>query len=276
MDALKFLGLERTQNRLRWALPVTEAISSPGGFLYGGCGLAAAIAALEAATDRPLVWASAQYLSFARPGELVDIEVTVPVSRRQVSQGRAIARVGDREVLTVNAALGHRVMDLAGTWETMPGVPAPPDCDALDLWHPNDTKSVSTRLEVRVAAGRGHSQLPGPAIPTGRSALWAKVPEIQELSSASLAVLGDFLPFGISQALGLQAGGNSLDNTLRIGQIVPTDWVLLDIRMHQLERGFGHGTLFLWTEKGALIGTASQSTIIRMWDEMPSMSTREH
>jgi len=37
------------------------------GMFLGGAGLAAATAALEVATGRPLVWASAQYLSYALP-----------------------------------------------------------------------------------------------------------------------------------------------------------------------------------------------------------------
>ena len=137
-----------------------------------------------------------------------------------------------------------------------------------------DGDSLPSRIEIRVASARDHTELPGPAMPDGRSALWAKLPEILELSSASLAVLGDYVPFGIGQALGLPAGGNSLDNTLRVGRIVETDWVLLDIRVHQIYRGFGHGVVHLWSEDGQLIGTASQSTIVRMWEQMPSVANR--
>ena len=52
-----------------------------------------------------------------------------------------------------------------------------------------------------------------------------------------LAVLGDFVPFGVGQALGIRGGGNSLDNTLRVARLVPTEWVLLDIRVQAAERG---------------------------------------
>jgi len=81
------------------------------------------------------------------------------------------------------------------------------------------------------------------------------------MSSASLAILGDYVPFGIGQALGLRARGNSIDNTLRIGQMVRSDWVLLDVPVHQVVNGFGYGDVHLWSESGALPGTASQSTI---------------
>ena len=58
--------------------------------------------------------------------------------------------------------------------------------------------------------------------------------------------------------------GNSLDNTLRVCRLVPTEWVLLDIRIHAVANGFGHGIVHLWAEDGTLLATASQSTIVRM------------
>ena len=45
-------------------------------------------------------------------------------------------------------------------------------------------------------------------------------------------------------------GGNSLDITLRVGRIVPTVWVLMDIRVQAVERGFGHGPVNMFAEDG--------------------------
>ena len=73
------------------------------------------------------------------------------------------------------------------------------------------------------------------------------------------------MPFGIGQALGEFAGGNSLDNTLRVVKIVPTEWVLLDIQVDGIANGFGHGTVHLYAQDGTLMATASQSTIVRFW-----------
>jgi len=83
--------------------------------------------------------------------------------------------------------------------------------------------------------------------------------------AATLAILGDYVPFGIGQALGEQAGGNSLDNTLRVARLVPTEWVLLDIRIDAITNGFGHGVVHLWAQDGTLLASASQSTIVRFW-----------
>jgi len=39
--------------------------------------------------------------------------------------------------------------------------------------------------------------------------------------------------------------------------------VLADVRVHAIADGFGHGLVHLWTEDGTLLGTASQSAIVR-------------
>ena len=94
MDAPAWLGLEPTHNRMRWILPVTSGISTGHQFLFGGCGLGAAIAALEGSAGRPVVWATAQYLSYAKPPVIMDIDVTIAVEGRQVTQARAVGHVG--------------------------------------------------------------------------------------------------------------------------------------------------------------------------------------
>ncbi|HET9690178.1 MAG TPA: acyl-CoA thioesterase [Acidimicrobiales bacterium] len=267
MDARTFLGLTPTHNPYRWALPVTPGVCTPSGFLFGGCGLGAAIAALEGTTGRPLVWATAQYLSYARPPEVLDLDVIVPVAGHQITQARVVGHVADREVLTVNAALGHRPMPEHGTWAEMPDVPPPGACTRREHRMPTGGDTLHDRLDVRLAAARDLTELPGPGMPGGRSALWAKLPDVLELSSASLGILGDYVPFGIGQALGLRAGGNSLDNTLRIGELRPSEWVLLDVRIHAVQHGFGHGDVHLWAQDGTLLAMASQSTIVRKWRE---------
>ena len=88
--------------------------------MFGGSGLGAAISALEGTSGRECVWATAQYLSYAKPGEVVDVDVTIAAEGHQITQARAVCHVADREILTVNAALGDRPMEHAGQWEQMP------------------------------------------------------------------------------------------------------------------------------------------------------------
>jgi acyl-CoA thioesterase len=265
VDAREFLGLEPTHNPHRWHFPVTPGLSTGGGFLFGGCGLGAAIAALEGTTGRPLIWATAQYLSYAQPGSVVDVDVTIAVEGRQSTQARAVGHVADREIFTVNAALGSRRLDIDRTWAVPLDVPPPEDCDPRPLRIPGE-ESIMSRLELRLASARAWGDLVGNPAPGGRSALWARIPELLEPSAAALAILGDYVPFGIGQALGAFAGGNSLDNTLRVLRIVPTEWVLLDISVDGIDHGFGHGTVRLFARDGTLMATASQSTIVRFWE----------
>jgi acyl-CoA thioesterase-2 len=265
MDSRSFLGLRQSHNPFRWHLEVTRGISTTGNFLFGGSGLGAAISAMEATSGRELVWATAQYLSFAKPGEVVDIDVTLAVEGHQLTQARAVCHVGNREILTVNAALGHRPLEAAGQFETMPAAPPPEQCERRAHRLPSDG-TINDRLEQRLAKGRPLDELDGTP-GDGQTLLWARLPDVIEgVDAAALAILGDFVPMGVGQALGVLGGGNSLDNTLRVVHLVPTEWVLLDIRVHAVQRGFAHGLVHMYAEDGTLLATASQSCIVRFWD----------
>lgn len=274
MDSRSFLGLQQSHNPYRWSMEMKPHVLTIGGFLFGGCGLGAAISALEGTTGRPVVWATAQYLSFARPGEFLDIDVTVAVGGRHTSQGRVVCHVGNREILTVNAALGARDFDPAGQWERMPDVPPPDDCPRREHFV-GEGDSISSRMEQRLVKGRSIAELPG-APGDGQALMWARIPEVIEgVDATTLAVLGDFVPMGVGQALGILGGGNSLDNTLRVARLVPTEWVLLDIRVHSVHHGFGHGLVHMFAEDGTLLATASQSCIVRYWRGDPRTEPAE-
>ena len=120
--------------------------------------------------------------------------------------------------------------------------------------------TIMDRIEMRIASARSFDELDGTPGDGPQRAL-GPVAGVLEMSAASLAIVGDYVPFGIGQALGARAGGNSLDNTLRVASRVPTDWILADIRVHAVAHGFGHGLVHLWAHDGTLLGTASQSTI---------------
>lgn len=265
MDARHFLGMQQTDDPLRWRLEVTPAVSTPGRFLYGGCGLAAGIVALEAATCRPTVWATAQYLAHAPTGSTLDWEVVLAAVGHHTTQARAVGRVGDSEVLTVHAALGSQELEHEGVWVSPPDVPGPERCQRRDV--PSlFSESVLARVEQRLALGRSLAELDGtPGSP--RSAFWARVPGHLEASAATLAIIGDWLSGGPAQPLGVPTMGRSLDNTLRVVRLVPTEWILCDIQMHALARGFGHGLAHLWAEDGTLLATASQSISVRLWSK---------
>ena len=261
MDGSTFLGLAATHNPHRWVLPVRPSIATGHKFLFGGCGLAATAEALHRTCERPLVWVTAQYLAFAMVDEVVDLDVTVATSGRHTTQARVIAHVGDREIFTVNAALGERPVPYEGDFAAMPDAPPPEECEVRsDRWDVGET--IGNHTEARLISARQWSDLPGHPAPGGKVSLWLRMPEV-EMSVTPLSIFGDYVPYGINQALGRWVFANSLDNTIRIAQMVPTDWVLAEISIYAVHNGFGHGHVHLWAQDGTLLATASQSAIVR-------------
>lgn len=265
-DACQFLGMEELGDPLRWRLQVVPELTTPGNFLFGGCGLGAALVALEAAAARPTVWSTCQYLSFATTGSVLDLTVTLAAVGNRITQARAVGTSGDAEILTVNAALGEPgPTDADGIWVTPPAVPAPGECPPRHL--PNfATTSIFDQIDVRLARGRSFEELAArPPVPGDpESALWARVPGHLEPSAATLAIIGDYVTGGMSQPLGRPVMSRSLDNTLRVVRLEPTEWVLCDIRIQALAGGFGQGIAYLWSESGNLLATASQSMSVRV------------
>jgi acyl-CoA thioesterase len=251
----------------RFTVPKNLCVGPPDRlFMFGGVGLASALAAVEAHTGRPTVWAAAQYLSYARPGTELDLEVIVPVTGKYNSQARVITRAGDQEIITVNAALGSRPDSPHHQWAVMPAVPPPEDCPEMTMRWQRDPDDMNSQWDRRVAAGSfGRERGKAPPATDGIGRLWVR-PVNRDLSidRLVLAVMADFLPSGVGNAMGANAGGNSLDNTIRYMNFVPTEWVLADIRIHAVHAGFAHGRVHLFAQDGTLLATASQSLIVRV------------
>jgi acyl-CoA thioesterase len=255
--------MERTGERT-WSFDVTERLKSPGNFLFGGCGLASALVALEEASARPTIWATAQYLSYASFGSTVTVKTDLAVVGGHVTQARATAFAEDREILTVNGAFGLGELTAVTPWITMPEVKAPEECPER-VMPERFNRSIFNHVEVRIALGRPFNEIDGtPGSPI--SALWSRVPGHVDIAAATLAIFGDYVAGALSQPLGFPTMGRSLDNTIRIVTLEPTDWVLTEIHMHALSGGFAQGTAYMWSQSGTLLATASQSIAARAWD----------
>lgn len=274
-DARSFLDVSPTSDPNRWKLPVHPRSCNLSGVLFGGAALGAGIEALQTVTQRPVAWATAQYLTFAPKGSVLDLEVVTPVQGKQVTQARVIGRLGDVEVFTVFGAFGHRDdVPGEGRFTDRPLVRRPADSPERTFRQAIDN-SINEHLEMRVAKGLLWEELDGTPSRDGRCALWARMPGVSVMSAAGLAILGDWVPFGVGQALGQRASGNSLDNTLRVVTFVDTEWVLLDIRIHAVHNGFAHGVVHLWAEDGTLLAIASQTVMVRYWDKSFPVPARE-
>jgi acyl-CoA thioesterase II len=266
-DAQEFLGMAPVGDTLRWRLDVVPELTTPGKFLFGGCGLGAALVAFEGACGRPTVWSTAQYLSYAPTGSVLDLAVTLAAVGGRVTQGRVVGHVEGTEILTVNAAAGlPGPLEDEGIWVTPPKVPPPEECPPRVL--PDfPSASIFDLIDVRLAKGLTFEELSGPAPTPGDpdSALWARVPGHLEPSAATLAIIGDYVTGGVAQPVGRRVMSRSLDNTLRVVRLEPTEWILCDIRIQALAGGYGQGVAYLWSEHGNLLATASQSMSVRRW-----------
>ncbi len=269
-DEGPFIDLQATHNPHRWVLPVTPRICvgpPDRRFLFGGVGLASAVMAMERTCGRPAVWAAAQYLSFAREPAVVDLDVIVPVEGKYNSQARVVGHVGDTEIFTVNAALGSRPGELSAQWAKMPDVPEPETCEPRPRARRHRGENLHQWMDVRVVKGRyGIGQSDGELSEDGHVQLWARLKHGGPIDSSALCVIADFIPSAVGNAVGREAGGNSLDNTIRFRRIVPTEWVLCDIRIHGVHGGFVHGRMHLFAQDGELMASASQSMILRFHD----------
>ena len=261
-----FFDLRASHNPHRWHLPLdhTNCVGrEPRYVMYGGIGLAASVAALERTCKRPVVWVTAQYLSFAQPGQVLDLDVWLPVNGNVTTQARVNGHVGDKEIISVIAALGSRPGGPSVHWRGTPDVPPPEDCPNLEIWE-GQASMLHGRLEARGIPGRvGYGNMSGKPSADGRAMFWLRSREGQPTDASMLAVFADYVPSAAGAALGRRFAGNSLDNTLRVRRLVETEWVLCDIRVTSVHDGFGYGEMDLYAENGELLATASQSFILR-------------
>ncbi len=268
LPTFDLLDLQSTDDSHRFQLTARKELCTPFGFLYGGSGIAASIEAAERATDRPLQWVTTQFIGRPLPDEVIDLEVLIPAAGRATTQAQVFGTVtepsGDRRtVFTSLCAHTDRPTGDAVGFADMLDVPAPEECPPMsDPFAAAVAGSFFDHLERRLAAGKlALEAIDDPQ--TGPLALWCRIPDHVIGSGATQAFIADIIPLAVSAALGVAPGGTSLDNTVRIIDPEPSEWVLLDIVADGFHRSIGHGSLRLWSQDGRLIGTAQQTCIIR-------------
>lgn len=247
----------------RFRFEARTALCTPFGFLYGGSGIAASVEAAERFTDRPLQWITTQFIGSPVPGDIVDLEVVTPAHGHATTQSQVLGTVDGRAVFTSLCAHTVRPTGDGAQFLTMPDVPPPGECaDMTEPFQRDLTGTFFDHLERRVAAGKfALDAVDDPQ--TGSLSLWCRIPGQTIGGGATQAFIADIIPLGVCAALGVMPGGTSIDNTVRIIDPTPSEWVLLDIIPEGFHRSIGHGSLRLWSEDGRLMGAAQQTCIIR-------------
>jgi len=256
------LDLQALDDR-RFRLEVRTELSTPFGFLYGGSGIAASAEAAERATGRPLQWITTQFLGSPEPGSVVELVVDMPAGGRATTQSQVVATVDGRPVFTSLCAHTVRPTGNRVQFVEMPEVAAPDDCSPMGgLFELDHSGSFFDTLERRVARGAvGPAALGHPS--SEPVSLWCRILDHEIGSPATQAYVADIIPMGIGAALGAPPGATSLDNTLRVIDTDPTEWVLLELIPEGHHRSIGHGSLRAWSRDGRLMATAQQTCIVR-------------
>jgi acyl-CoA thioesterase len=260
------------------SLRIVPQLCRVDGRFYGGAALAAALAATEAATGRPVLWSTTQLVSVADLGERIRIDVDVVASGHTADQVHVRGAIGDRLIFNaVGAAATPKPGGLQGVGPTMPRVPAPDDCEPWGV-----TRSAvvdAARDPARPAIGHHlvveHRDAPLLAADEqrpGRMAVWTRFTgdlqaSFPHMTPTGLGFIADLVPLAVSRACGVDGAGTSLDNSLRVGEPVDSEWVLLDVEAHVAVGGFGHGHAYLWSPDGRLLGIGSQSARLFSLDD---------
>jgi acyl-CoA thioesterase len=267
------------------SLVVVPSLCRTDGRFYGGAAIAAALAASEAATGRPALWSTTQLVAIADLDERIRIDTEIVASGKTVDQVQVRGTVGDRLIFNaVGAAATARDGGLDGTGQVMPRVTPPEDSESL---HDRMAGAAGGDLvKGRVGGNRqelavGHHLIsehrfadfldPTPERP-GRMAVWSRLTGAlsegpPRMTPAAIAFLADLVPLAVSAAAGVAGAGTSLDNTLRVGEPIDSEWVLLDVDADVAVGGYGHGHVRIWSPDGHIVAVGSQSARMFSFDE---------
>jgi acyl-CoA thioesterase II len=263
----EFLGLRRVDdanNDDAYDMPMRNPLMGGGGAsLFGGAGLAAGVELLAEVTGRPPIWMTAQFVSQITPPSVLRLVVGESMRGNGVSQGRVDGTTNGRTVIAMIGACGTRREVHRGTWRTMPSVKAPEDCEEVIRFP--ETESMHDQVDIRMAEGMFGFTETGKPTGTERSLLWARLPRVAH-DAAALAIIADYMPSAVGNALLQRVHCTSLDNTIRYTAPIEAgdddEWILCENHIEFVGAGFANGTGFLWRPDGQLLATLSQSLTV--------------
>jgi len=272
-----FLGLTATDDPGHYRFSVENHLARLDGRLYGGTAIAVSIAASESVSDRSALWMTTQFVSTAPAHEEISVHAEVLAPGRRTNQVRVTGSDSNGEVMFASlGATGHRRDDgLSGTFEHAPEVSPPDRSEERSGPFAAMLRNAGVEMEVPMPRDVGFNRVvefreptvashpdPGP----GRLCMWARRRDGTPPTPAILAFIADMVPLSVAHGCGVVAGGISLDNTIRIGSAVASEWVLVDLRAHLATGDYGHGAAHVWNESGELLATASQSASMIRFD----------
>jgi acyl-CoA thioesterase II len=251
---LRMLGLSLGEDPLTSQFPLVPAVARHDGGLYGGTAIAASVVAMEAATQRPVLWATTQYVSTAQQGDIIVCTTEIRANGRHISQAQVTGRTEDRVLfVTIGTTATPREDGLDGQYEVMPEVQPPESCEPLDfgLGGPGAIRGFTEQVEYRLVPSEGAG---APLM------MWSRLRSGEPATNAAVAFVADMVPAGIARSARKVGGGVSLDNSLRFGRnLADQEWVLLELRGLMAFGAHAHGAVNVWSRDGQLLAVGSQS-----------------
>lgn len=215
----------------------------------GGVAMAAAVDALERWSEKPLLWATIQFLHAGVIDDQIDIFAERVGGGRSVVQAVATLQCGETRLQTVSAALGSRSAEAPEQFVEMPDVPNPRDCPLKDDDALGQEDNLIDQFERRTALEDSDR---------GMELMWIKPLAPTGTSASLLALTSDFL-LGAHER---SRGGTSLDNTLRICALHPTEWILSATQITHFGGGAAHGVQRQFSQDGKLLSISSQTGLL--------------
>jgi acyl-CoA thioesterase-2 len=267
----RLVGLEHGRREHEVGFEIVPHLCRGDGALYGGTALAASLAAMDLVTGRPALWATAQLITSARLGDFVRCDVDLVARGTYIDQVRVSAYVEDKLLFaSVGSSATGREGGITGVGVAMPDAVGPEE--GVAGWHPsgrrwdNGSEVGHHRISEFLSAPRPD----GSERAQGHRVMWARVTGETATTAAKLGFLADMgVAHAICDAAGVVGAGTSLDNSLRVGRLVDTEWVLLDVHGLVAEAGYGFGLVHLWSPDGVLLATGSQSVKLRTFVDKP-------
>jgi len=242
---------------LPWSLVIDPLLCAAGDMIFGGWTMALIAEAAQGWTGGRVRALTANFLAPVRLGEQLTLSPVLLRGGRRVQQLRVEAQVTGRPVASAAVVVDKIAGDRgAETVLSGPVVPAPADCPQRS-YRFRKPGSLIDVMDVRLA-----SPEPSPGA-AGRVLLWSRL-DADVSDAARLIMLSDHLPYLVVRTLAGVRHATTVSASVRLSSSPATEWILLDIRLHDVGGEFCNGQVRLWSQAGSLVATAEQTTYLVM------------
>jgi acyl-CoA thioesterase len=250
-------------------ITIGRLLCAEGDMAFGGFSMALIAEAARGWTGGRVRSLSANFLSPVMLGERLTLEPRPLRLGRRVRQLRLDAHVDGRAVISSTVVLGDAgcapaAGDPLGEADRprspVTSVPPPDQCPQRS-YRFRKPGSLIDVIDARLA-----SPEPGPG--TGadpRVLLWARL-DAEVSDAARLIALSDHLPYLVVRALGGVRHATTVSASVRLSSAPVTEWTLLDIGLLDVDGEFCNGRVRMWSQAGALVATAGQTTYLVLAD----------